>query len=678
MRLCHIGLLSLAAAWNAPAFADVSIVSLTPSHPSPQRIGKTIVWTATATDSNTGPLTFQFNVAPPKGPFAMIKDFAPGTLSNGTWTSRPFVWYPTGIEGTYQIQVVVKDFAANLFKSYTATFKLESPLSTPAVVATANPLVALFTAPSCPAGSTMAITFQDQAQLHPATTTNWLPCRPPFTMSFEIGGMYPSTAYNMYAQTNTGGTITSGPTKSFTTGPLSAKVPTAKFTMKVAGSDAANPVVLHNLNNTGGGTNYPQTATDLAGKIIWYYYPQDQTHAATLTRPLANGNFLTLQDSYAWNPSIFRGQFLRQIDMAGNIVRETNIGVIQQELLAKGAVDGGPCTSSPVVGSACIGAFHHDAIQSLPNGFTAVIADLEKIYPAGTQGDSSPDPVDIEGDMIIVLDQNWQVFWYWDSFNPTHGDAGYTKLPLSRTAILGETCGPSQTGCPPMLLLGSGIAPLAHDWLHANTLYYWPAPQNGNAQGGDLIWSSRHQDSVMRIDYRDGQGTGDILWRMGPPDNLTPVSDFTFNNIYNDPWPWFSHQHDVGIENNGAGPMTIFDNGNTRIHSAPLGLGTNCGPHDCNDRGMAITFSEQTWQVSPVLSVDLGYFSPGNGSAQLLNDGNYFFVPSIIFTPKGVEGFSIEVGPTPANGAPDIIMNMQGPEHYRGWQMPNLYSPPIT
>jgi hypothetical protein len=166
---------------------------------------------------------------------------------------------------------------------------------------------------------------------------------------------------------------------------------------------------------------------------------------------------------------------------------------------------------------------------------------------------------------------------------------------------------------------------------------------------------------------------------MGPPDDLTPPSDFTFNNNFNDPWPWFSHQHDVGIENGGAGPMTIFDNGNTRVSRTPLGLGSKCGPHDCDNRGMAVTFSESTMQVTPVLSVDLGYYSEAEGSAQLLGDGNYFFVLSLVpLTLNNIVGFSMEVTPTPATGSANAIVKIQGPNHYRGWQVPNLYNPPIT
>ena len=116
----------------------------------------------------------------------------------------------------------------------------------------------------------------------------------------------------------------------------------------------------------------------------------------------------------------------------------------------------------------------------------------------------------------------------------------------------------------------------------------------------------------MKIDYNDGSGTGNILWRLGPG------GDFTFNKVNADPWPWFSHQHDVGIENGGLGPMTLFDNGDTRISpptgpgssTGPIpGLGSNCGPSDCNSRGMALTIDETTMQATPVMSQDLGVYS---------------------------------------------------------------------
>ena len=53
-----------------------------------------------------------------------------------------------------------------------------------------------------------------------------------------------------------------------------------------------------------------------------------------------------------------------------------------------------------------------------------------------------------------------------------------------------------------MFLQGVGIALQAKDWLHANGLYYWPTDSFGVASG-DIIWSSRHQDWIMKIVYNN-------------------------------------------------------------------------------------------------------------------------------------------------------------------------------
>jgi len=675
-----------------PAFAHVAISSFIPSEKSPQVIGKAITWIATATDSNTGPLTFQFNITPPKGTPALVKDFNVGILNGQVWTSQPFVWVPTGIEGAYQIQLVVKDFTSSETASKTVEFAV-GPIvknGAPAVVATANPLVFLFSAPACQAGSEMRAVFQEKsATPPPAAATNWMGCHPPANMTFEIAGMLPNTAYTVFAETLTSGKTSNGSPVDLTTGALPSSIPFPKIKVKTPAADTTYPVILNNFVQFGTGvTNYPDVATDLSGNIIWYYYPSNITNGNVLTRPLHGGGLITMQDDISWDPNVTKEQILRQVDLAGNIVRETNMGIIQQQLLAMGAVDGGPCApivNNPPVGAGCTGAFHHDAIQTLPNGWTAVLLDVEKIFPPGTQGDASSLPVDIIGDMIVVLDGNWQVKWYWDSFNPARGGNGYAKLPISRTAVLAETCGTNTSGCPPMFLLSPGnVAPLAHDWLHANSLYYSPKSADSKG-GGDLIWSARHQDWIFKIDYQDGAGSGEIHWCMGPS------GDFTFNNAYNDPWPWFSHQHDVGLENGGTGPLTIFDNGNTRVSLPGLstggepGLGTGCQPNDCHSRGMAVTFSEKnmTVSVSPKgVSLDLGGFSAAMGSAQLLANGNYFFLNPLVFvTLSTTVGYSLEIGPTPPvpqQGPADILLDIAGLEQYRAWQMPSLYDPPTT
>ena len=657
----------LFALWM-PVHASVQIQSVNPSPASPQTIGQIVTWTVTATDSNAGPLTFQFNVTAPGGQNDMVKDFNVGTLSSGAWTAQPFVWTPTGIEGTYQINVVAKDFTSGETASSTVNFSV-NPLvtgSTPVVVQTANPLVALFSAPSCPHGSSMRVVFQPNGAKR-STATPWMACHPPASMTFEVAGMYQHTAYTMFAQTHTGTNVVNGPTVSFTTGALPGSIPFPTLTTLVppgADTDSNDSVILNDYS-AAEGVHYPRVATDLTGRILWYYNPPSP-NVDLITWPLPNGTFLLDAFGEAWNPLTQYNQLLHQVDLAGNLIKETNMGVIQQELLAMGATDAQPCEAFPhpaPVGSACLGIFHHDIIQTLPNGYSAAFANIEKIFPAGTQGDTTGLPVDIIGDMIIVLDPNWQVVWYFDTFEH---DGGGTQLDINRPAVLGETCTSSGFGCPPLFLLGAGIAPLAHDWLHSNSLYYWPAPQDGSSQG-DIIWSSRHQDWVMRIDYKDGTGTGNILWRMGLD------GDFTFNNINNDPWPWNSHQHDAEIAQSGNGPMTMFDNGNTRITD----LGSSCGPSDCHSRGMALTFDESTMQVTPVMSVDLGVYSHALGSAQILDNNSYFFATGYVpVTATTIDTQLIEILPTSGTTTGTQVLDLQGPSSYRAWRMTSMYTPP--
>jgi len=52
------------------------------------------------------------------------------------------------------------------------------------------------------------------------------------------------------------------------------------------------------------------------------------------------------------------------------------------------------------------------------------------------------------------------------------------------------------------------LAATANGWLHSNSLNYIPA-------GGDFLISIPEQDWVVKIDYKDGKGTGKVLWPAG-------------------------------------------------------------------------------------------------------------------------------------------------------------------
>ena len=123
------------------------------------------------------------------------------------------------------------------------------------------------------------------------------------------------------------------------------------------------------------------------------------------------------------------------------------------------------------------------------------------------------------------------------------------------------------------------------------------------------------QDWVLKINYRNGQGDGSIIWKMGPFGDFTitnpPPTQCGDPNIY----PWFTHQHDPAFQAQGSGlqlgqsVFTTFDDGNLRRQSCG-GVG--------NSRGMVLMVNEPARTVTIVTQADLGAYSAALGSADLL------------------------------------------------------------
>jgi len=108
---------------------------------------------------------------------------------------------------------------------------------------------------------------------------------------------------------------------------------------------------------------------------------------------------------------------------------------------------------------------------------------------------------------------------------------------------LNERCTSPLDGCELL-----SLAAWAVDWTHTNTISYVP-------RGRNLLLSVRNQDCVLKIDYRDGQGSGDVIWALGHG------GDFTLADGAGEVLPWFSHQHDVSLDGDS---VVLYDNGNVR------------------------------------------------------------------------------------------------------------------
>lgn len=193
--------------------------------------------------------------------------------------------------------------------------------------------------------------------------------------------------------------------------------------------------------------------------------------------------------------------------------------------------------------------------------------------------------VDVLGDEIVVVDPTWtKVTWAWDA---------YDWLPVSRAAILGET-----VSAPHVPLK---LATTANDWLHGNSIYYDPSD-------GNLNFSVRSQDWVVKISYQNGTGDGHLVWTLGHG------GTFTLNNPNGIPYPWFSHQHDAELDNSGN--IVLFDNGNTRYATDP----------SIHSRGQVWVLDTLTNTATLQLSYDMGVYSQAYGTAEQLPNGNYWFL----------------------------------------------------
>ncbi len=538
----------------------LSGVSLTPSEASPQLVGQSITWTAATADLGTAPV-YQFRVGPEHGPLSVVRDFSP---------ANSFTWTPMQ-EGTYDIQVIAKQgFNATNTESADALDTVNSRVtgSQAVITPTSNPLVALFSVPPTQPGpgphGTVHVEFAVAGDNPSWQSTNDLPSLPGQSTNFLVAGMLPSTTYEMRDVFSDG--TTSAPLL-FTTGAIPSTVNLPTFTVVQPpgpGSDTQQDLLFQQLGNPAAGFPNPY-ATDLAGNVVWYYdLAQGGLHGEpAMGADLVPGGTVLLTGADSRSPSAYSLNVLREIDLAGDTVSETNLDAINAQLTA--------------MGHGVVYSLTHD-VTRLPNGQTAVIGLTERtVNVNGT-------PTNYVGADIVVLDKNFQVSWVWDSFD---------HLDVNRGPTLGETVQPG------VLDPDAAVPNLpAVDWLHANSVDWSPAD-------GNLTVSLRNQDWMIKIDYANGAGDGHVIWRLGQG------GDFTVNAT--DPNPWFTHQHDAHFID--ATTMIVFDDGDVRRASDPT----------ADSRGQVWKIDEQTMTATLVFNADLGNYSDALGSAQRLSNGNYAF-----------------------------------------------------
>jgi arylsulfate sulfotransferase len=306
------------------------------------------------------------------------------------------------------------------------------------------------------------------------------------------------------------------------------------------------------------------------------------------------------------------GKSLLEIDLASNIIRQVTLNQVNQSLQAMGR-------------SLTLLSFHHDVLV-LPSGHWITIGQISQNY---TNLPGYPGTTAVLGDAVVDIDPSGNVVWAWSAFD---------YLDVNRHLF----------GLP--------------DWTHSNALVY--------TADGNLLLSMRQQSWILKLDYANGTGSGNVLWKLGED------GDFTITG--GDPSNWFYGQHDPNIlsVNGTQSTMAVYDDGNFRIDTNGVSCGSSSTAPACYTRA-AILQIDETTNVATLLWQDLpGFFSFWGGSNRNLSNGDMEFDSSEPFTSDATSSLIMEVTQT-ENPQTVWEMNIKGENAYRGYRIPSLY-PGVT
>lgn len=323
-----------------------------------------------------------------------------------------------------------------------------------------------------------------------------------------VAGMLANTSYQMHALVtfNNGSSFTDVD-QTFNTGTAPATPPiqvsTSPGGAPEPGVELFDTVVPH--------TAAQLFATDLQGNVLWTYrYDGSALDAIQAAKLLPNGHFLLLISFVSSLPTAQLSNLpggtidvIREVDLAGNTIRELSLAQLEQSLTAHGY-------------RFTLQGFHHDVLP-LPNGHVVVLADMREPY---TNLPGYPGTTSVLGDLLVDVDQNFNPTWVWNTFD--HLDVN--RHPMNFP-----------------------------DWTHGNAILY-------SSEDHNLLFSMRHQNWILKIDYQDGSGSGDIVWRLGPDGDFTLLGG-------TDPTDWFYAQHGPSFfSGNTAGlfQLGVMDNGDDR------------------------------------------------------------------------------------------------------------------
>ena len=423
------------------------------------------------------------------------------------------------------------------------------------------------------------------------------------TLSFFVAGMKASTQYHMQAVV-----VASDSSQildldhTFTTQALPANQIPAITMNTTAGMTPQSGVEMLDLISNTPSPMAPLAVYDLSGNLLWSYAAPTGTTVQGV-HLLPNGDMLM-----GISPSE-----LREVNLAGATIRSETLTNLKTLLPAAGI-------SYPIK------SFHHDVIQ-LPNGHWLALINIT--VPCADIPNCSGLP-NILGDVIVDLapqtDGTFTIAWTWSTFD---------HLDINR-------------------------APFSYpDWTHCNALLY--SPDDGN-----LLLSSRHQGWVIKIDYQNGSGTGDIVWRLGYQGDFTLVGGTS-------PTDWFYAQHGPAFattNTTGKFQMVLMDNGNFRRFPASVHCGVGSDPPCLYSSVPVLEIDESAMTATIVTSYKPGEYSFWGGNAEQLANGN---IEGDFNAGTSTQLSDIfEVTPDSAH---QVVWHLTtGAQNaYRGFRLPSLY-----
>lgn len=454
----------------------------------------------------------------------------------------------------------------------------------------------------------------------------------PFTL--YVAGMKQSTPYHMQGLIQfADGSSFSDSDYTFTTGALpAAQVPNITATTTAGMTPQSGVELLDQVTIVGGLGKVEESAvTDLSGNVLWAYVPAPGiTPGPDPIKLLPNGHFLI---NFSAQPD-GSSSVLQEVDLGNNVIWQMTAAQLNTALAAATCAE---CDVT-VIGT------HHD-FAALRNGHLIVIAATTETLADGTT--PSGDVIIDLGDMENVGGNNPnhvpQPVWAWNEFN--HLDTN--RRPYSYP-----------------------------DWMHTNAILYSPTD-------GNLIISIRHQNWLVKIDYNNGAGAGDILWKLGAvlPNDTTPedTADFTLLNADGSPdttaTDWFFAQHGPSfttLNTSGQFGLTLFDNGDDR--GVVDVAGGTCGtgePIACYSTVPLFNIDETAKTATFVIHPTTPDYSFFGGNAETLKNGNVEFDECNKPLPTdGAEIYEVTQAPVPQTV---WQMSILGQDTYRGMRIPSLY-----